>query len=302
MLRIVEVTNFRCIRALRVDFEPLTVLVGPNASGKTSLLEALLPVGGMSLSDRWRHDPMANISVVATDTTGNRYDRRPNGDSNPQYQILHLDLSQLRAPNQAAEQHRLSNTGDNLTNVFATLPRKTQDEVAKQLRLLVPVFDDVDVRPSSSGNQTLRFHDRWADVWYLPTEVSDGTMLVLALLLLQYQRDAVDVVAIEEPERGLHPWLLGEVVKVLRGMTVGTIGDVKLPRTMQVILATHSAELLEFVEPNEVRFFDRKTDDGSVRVTAAPTATPEWRTAFEEYRKSLGEAWLSGGLGGVPGE
>ncbi len=33
--------NFRCLRAVQLQFAPLTVLVGPNAAGKTTILEAL---------------------------------------------------------------------------------------------------------------------------------------------------------------------------------------------------------------------------------------------------------------------
>jgi hypothetical protein len=298
MIRSVSIANFRCIRQLRMTLEPLTVLVGPNGSGKSTFLTALVPFGGDVLADHWRHDQHAPIAVELEFDDGSSLRPRPfRGGRAPGYAIFRLDPLRLREQNMLSQEHALSPTGHNLTNVFATLTRKTQDVVAKQLAELVPMFDDVDAQPTGSGRHTLRFHDRWADVWYAPDEVSDGTMLVLALLMLQHQRDAVELVAIEEPERGLHPWLLGEIVKILRGMSRGEIG----PRRMQILLATHSAELLEFIEPEEVRFFDRKTDDGSVRVTEAPTKTPEWRSAFDEYRKSLGEAWLSGGLGGVPG-
>lgn len=36
-----EVENFKSIKKLRVDFQPLMVLVGPNGAGKTNLLQAL---------------------------------------------------------------------------------------------------------------------------------------------------------------------------------------------------------------------------------------------------------------------
>lgn len=70
---------------------------------------------------------------------------------------------------------------------------------------------------------------------------------------------------------------------------------------MQVVLATHSAELLDYVEPHEVRFLTRDEADGSTRVEAVNLDSPDWRATFEEYKRSLGSAWLSGGLGGVPG-
>ena len=41
MLSSVEIRNFKNIRHQRIELEPLTVFVGPNASGKTSVLEAI---------------------------------------------------------------------------------------------------------------------------------------------------------------------------------------------------------------------------------------------------------------------
>jgi predicted ATP-binding protein involved in virulence len=40
-----EVANFGCLRAVSVDFRPLTVLVGPNDSGKTMILRVLESLG-----------------------------------------------------------------------------------------------------------------------------------------------------------------------------------------------------------------------------------------------------------------
>jgi predicted ATPase len=127
--------------------------------------------------------------------------------------------------------------------------------------------------------------------------VSDGTILTLAFLILRFQKPAPELLLIEEPERGLHPFLLEQLVALARGLSTAAFGG----DPIQVIMATHSAELLEHLEPDEVRFLKRVPEDGSTRVEAAPTESPDWERAFEEYAHSLGNAWLSGGLGGVPG-
>lgn len=46
MLNTIEIENFRCIEKARLDFDSLaTAIIGPNASGKTSLLEAIYFLG-----------------------------------------------------------------------------------------------------------------------------------------------------------------------------------------------------------------------------------------------------------------
>jgi hypothetical protein len=69
----------------------------------------------------------------------------------------------------------------------------------------------------------------------------------------------------------------------------------------QILLATHSAGLLDHVAPEEVRFLSRDKESGAVKVEEAPLASESWRDAFRTYDDSLGSLWLSGSLGGVPG-
>lgn len=119
----------------------------------------------------------------------------------------------------------------------------------------------------------------------------------LVFLVLAHLEAPPDIIGIEDPEHALHPYLVGEVVEMLRRLAHGKLG----PKAVQVVLATHSAQLLNFLEPEEVRFVSRSFDDGGAVVRAAPTDSAGWRSAYEEYQESLGEMWLSGRLGGVPG-
>jgi predicted ATP-binding protein involved in virulence len=72
------------------------------------------------------------------------------------------------------------------------------------------------------------------------------------------------------------------------------------PKQVQVVMATHSAELLEYARPEEVRFINRSSKDGATTVYEPPVNDPEWRAIFKEYNDSLASMWLSGNLGGVP--
>ncbi|MFP4599348.1 MAG: AAA family ATPase [Persicimonas sp.] len=304
MISHVHIQNFRCLRDLEIDLEPLTVFVGPNASGKSSILDALDPTARL---DNWRNkwkqqrdltsrvefisdneDSTIRVSKAHQSATTGRFS----------YQKLHLDLGCIRQSNTPSHEQSLATDGGNLTNVFASLTRKEQIDVASALCELVPVFGDVDFTPVGGGKLQLRFHDRWQpDVFFTPGDVSDGTMLMLAFLTLQYQKPPVDLVAIEEPERALHPYLMGQLMQFLRDLAHGEIG----PAPMQVVLATHSAELLDHVRPEEVRFVDRDPDEGATFVRKPPVDTEDWDETMEVYTDSLGSAWLSGGLGGVPG-
>ncbi len=237
--------------------------------------------------------------MAITLTSGQTFPHTPGRHDHDRYQfqILHLEPGKLREPNQVRRADSLDRDGGNLANVFASLTRKQQASLSKALCELVPTFADVDIQPTATpGMHSLRFQDRWsAETWYSPAEVSDGTMLLTAFLTLQFQAQPVDVLAIEDPEHALHPYLLGQLVSVLRRLANGDLGE----RPIQVILSTHSADLLEHLSPEEVRFVSRRPDTGEVVVRAIDASAPHWESAFDEYKRSLGDAWLSGGLGGV---
>ena len=301
MIERFRVQNFRCLRDVSLRLGPLTALVGPNASGKSALLDALA-CSKIQGRDVWRRCS----SEIRLGVPGGWGQQLPIPSQETVVAIqrpytalkVRLDPDRCRTRKEASEVVSLDTNGSNLTNLLASLPRRTQASVADALGALVPPVADVDVRPTrQAGKLELRFQDRWdPKVWYRPAEVSDGTMLVLAYLTLQHLDPPVDLLAIEEPERGLHPYLMGQVITLLRDIAHGRVG----PRPMQIVLATHSAELLEHLEPGEVRFLDRREEDGATIVRDAPTGEPDWARTFHEYQESLGSAWLAGGLGGVP--
>lgn len=304
--------NYRCLRDATISFAPLTILVGPNASGKSSVLHSLQLLSlshGFHQTDFWQNESGSKVEIRFTAT------QPPGGDvehvfwmsggphtrhrvpSRLAVQLLSLDLQQLRRSNMLESGTQIDSVGGNLANVFATLDRATQQAAVQAFCRLVPVFSDIHAAPLSQGEHQLRFRDAFRkDVWFTPSQVSDGTMLVLAYLLTQYQTPQVDLLAIEEPERGLHPYLIGSLVKFLRGMAHGEVGG----KPVQIVLATHSASLLDHADPKEVRFFQRAAD-GSVTIESAPTGDATWSEYYSNYQESLGQAWLSGGLGGVPG-
>jgi predicted ATPase len=61
---------------------------------------------------------------------------------------------------------------------------------------------------------------------------------------------------------------------MLRRLSVGTL---ERP-PVQIVLATHSLELLEHVQPEEVRMLSRSPEDGSVRVSTPLQAAENWRS------------------------
>jgi predicted ATPase len=193
-------------------------------------------------------------------------------------QGLTLEMNALRADSPIGRATSLNPNGDNLASVFASLGASQRETVVSQLCRLVPSLGEVAVRQTGPRSQQLRFRDRWMpEVWFSPWQVADSALLLLALLVLPHQLPMPEVLTLDEPERGLPPRVLGEVVSLLRRLSTGELG-----RPVQVVLATHSFELLEHVQPEEVRMLSRSPEDGSVRVSYPLQDRNDWRNRSSE--------------------
>lgn len=327
ILKEARIRNFRCLKEVEIHFSPLTFFVGPNGSGKSAALDAIAHDIYKSPEDHWRYDKdrytytmlfTANDIYIASTLSKAHIQNQKNlqseiisnGDivfvsykllyennDSPKRKTFQINTLNTRHAATPAQATTLSNDGDNLVNLIATMSRKQQSALSEALCQRVPIYSDVDFTPIRDGKLQLRFYDRWDEsIVYTPDQVSDGTMFMLAFLAMQFQPEPPDLIMIEEPERGLHPYLMSELVEMLRQLAHGQLG----PKPIQVILATHSAQLIEYAQPEELRFFSRRAEDGATVVHQIDPSDPHWQKGFELYERSLSEAWLSGALGGVP--
>jgi predicted ATPase len=94
---------------------------------------------------------------------------------------------------------------------------------------------------------------------------------------------------LEEPENGIYPKRLGEVITLLRQLVERT-DSTPFP---QIILSTHSPYVLSFFEPEEVTFLSRPPGKPNAPVRARPLSSVKnirERMGKEFY---LGELWYN---------
>jgi predicted ATPase len=115
-------------------------------------------------------------------------------------------------------------------------------------------------------------------------QASDGLLLVLAYLALLYSPEPPRVLLIEEPENGIHPRRLRDVLKVLKEL----IHD--QDRT-QVLLTTHSPYVVDQFRPEEVTLC-LKGADGAV-TTHRLSDSKTVREQMDIFQ--LGEIWTAEG-------
>jgi predicted ATPase len=114
------------------------------------------------------------------------------------------------------------------------------------------------------------------------SQASDGTLLVLAYLTVLYLPKPPRVLLVEEPENGIHPKRLRDVLTILREL-------ISEQSHTQVLLTTHSPYVVDLFEPEEVTLCT-KLDNGEVKTTRL-SESPTIRKQIDVF--TLGEIWTA---------
>lgn len=117
--------------------------------------------------------------------------------------------------------------------------------------------------------------------WFDSAQESDGTLRVAGMMAALLQKPRPSLVALEEPELTVHPGALKLLCDYIRESSLAG----------QVILTTHSPDLVSLFEPEEIRVVERHGDESHVS-----TVEPSQILAVSDGLFSLGELMRSEGL------
>jgi predicted ATPase len=157
--------------------------------------------------------------------------------------------------------------------------------IVDTIRLILPFFADFVFDPDYD-RLLLQWKERGTDRVFSAFQAADGMLRVMALvsLLLQPEQDLPDVMIVDEPELGLHPYAISIVGGLLRSVSM----------QIQVIVATQSVSLIDCFEPEDIVVVDRKERESSfTRLSSKQLG--EW---LENY--TLSELWEKNVVGGRP--
>lgn len=201
--------------------------------------------------------------------------------------VSYLSADSARGQPEAGPQERLTKTGDNLANVIQYLAEQHPahlEEIFAVLRRRVPRIERVLTDTMPDGRLLLQIKDAPFSHPVLARFASDGTLKMLAYLVLLFDPTPPPFVGIEEPENFLHPRLLPELAEECRAAAERT----------QILATTHSPFFINALQPDEVRVLWRDEDGytQTVRTSDVPRVQ-----AFVENGALPGHLWMGGQLG-----
>ena len=191
----------------------------------------------------------------------------------------------LRAPQKYSPSKPMSRHGDNWLSILRDQTEATwKPELIAALHKLTGDTEDIRVTQAASY-LVAEFRHKSPNKkpkWFTAAQESDGTLRFAGIVTALLQEPAVPVVGIEEPEVTVHP----DAIPLLHDYLA------QASKRSQVIVTTHSPELLDLVQPEDVRVVMR-SDDGVTSV--APLAANQ-RDVVRQGLMTLGEVMRAPGL------
>ncbi len=340
-------TNFGCLKDIDIHLTPLHAFIGPNDSGKSTVLRALRTIVHLaadrftvSTDSQGHHhgwdpfDPGVSprnskfeLTIFLTDEIyykikshdkeliesvelegdktkwGGKTARRQWTDKTHVHvlsvipapmrrdlsaidgaRLVRFDPDLLKAPSALITENEMvrffDDRGAGLPGVYDAIRNRgddSYDRIAEKLRRLFPTVKNLKLKVTSPATKELEIE--LVDGQRIPARfMSEGMLLFLAFEALAYLAPT-SILLVEEPENGLHPARIADVMRVLR----------EISDTSQVVIATHSPLVINELEGNEVTVLTRDLKKGTQAHLLSETPN------FEERKKvyALGELWLS---------
>lgn len=273
-------------KVVEYDFEPM--LAERNSEGRVSLKrsgkivrldnERLTPPDALALGSRIIWLEFIAINFGSTDLL--------------QF-ILNFRFSSiypntLRQPAPPDTDPILKENGANWASILRNMKKTSRgkqawEQVREMMQVVMPQLEDIS--PVAVGGFILpRFKVRETSGeahLFDPSQISDGTLRILGILLALYQTPHPSLMVIEEPEQTVNPALLAVLADAFRECSERT----------QILITSHSPHLVDLFPTENIRVVTMQ--DGETRIAKIRASQQE---AVKEHLLSLEQIMAAEGL------
>ena len=171
----------------------------------------------------------------------------------------------IRAPQTVSGAVALEPDGKNIASIIKQMvgdKRRSRDRIVRALRAVLPQVTAISVKSTAGYNvPVFSVSEPTGEVHELNmSQISDGTLRMLGILVAFHQDKAPNRIALEEPEQMIHPALLESVRDAV-------VNFVSRKKRGQVFITTHSPVLVDLFDHSHViavYFRDGSTHFGRV--------------------------------------
>ncbi len=308
-LKALTIEGYKSIGKITISNpNPFTVFVGPNASGKSNIFEAIefftlcdttTPTSAINLFGKYAdiinrvnfndsskiklevnlEGYITDLNIYASPNNIDEIDRgkigigistnllgiiekknppntyiRSNGSYYQFFNFTRLFAGNSRLLKQnLQDDSKLNIDASNLEKVLKRILKdeNKREEIFEILQLLIPGFERVEILSSElSGRDDMIIYETNLKKPLHRGLISDGTYNILAIIAALYQSDTPQFLCIEEPENGLNPFVVKELVNIIR--------DICEEKGHYVWLNTHSQSLVSVLTKEEIIIVEKK--------------------------------------------
>lgn len=202
------------------------------------------------------------------------------------YFVPHL----AREPSMAGAEPHLDREGKNLAKYLQFIQRSKPEAfqgILSRIAKKIPGISDIKPDEYKNRQLVLEFTSVGYSQPFFKEDMSDGTLKMLAYMLLMEDPNPAPLIGIEEPENGLHHQLLIHLANELKEFAAEEKGP-------QVLVTTHSPHFVDALTPSEVWILDKGVDGYSKLIRAADI--PDIVNFFNEGIP-MGSLWYSNHFG-----
>ncbi len=270
MITKLRLKNWKSFKDSTLYIDPLTILIGINASGKSNVLDALdflkkISTPNWSINDAAgsirggfdfiikRGEKKCQLEVTVNDNDKETVTKInfPNEKTWYKGQIV-KELQNITIFNPVPEKMRgyspvsseLKPDGSNIAGVIASLPKDEKEKLEAELTRYVSPLPEKDIRKIQSvtvglnnSDAMLYCYEEWnPDKPIDARGMSDGTLRFAAIVLALLTAKPHSLLVIEEIDNGLHPSRAKELVKVMK--------ELSQKRNVDILCTTHNPVLI----------------------------------------------------------
>lgn len=200
----------------------------------------------------------------------------------------HFDTTEnspIRKPALPSNIFRLVPDGSNLPQLLNWIKINNKSDyrkIAESLNHINPKINGFDFNVLGTNIELLLDEDALNKSVHV-THISDGTLRFLCLMAVICNSKRGKLVCIDEPEIGLHPDMIGELMDAISEVT----------EESQFILSTHSELILNQTSVSNILVCEKNEENSTEIRTFRDEEFLEWASQY-----SAGHLWRNGDLGG----
>ncbi|MEO8110322.1 MAG: AAA family ATPase [Ginsengibacter sp.] len=174
------------------------------------------------------------------------------------WRLLHLNPIEMREPSPILGPDKVNEDGKYLPSMLRRLEIEEPGilkNISRSIQNILPIIKSIRIDEDKARQQFVLYAKSTDNREFSSRVLSEGTLRILLLSALKYDESHSGLLCFEEPENGIHPFRMKNMLRLLKDLTTDFTreDDSELP-LRQVLINTHSPLLVKEYFDNESQY------------------------------------------------